>query len=135
MGKAICYDVRTKIIKRRQSGESYKSIAEDFGVSQSGVKKIWYRYQKVGEAAYLPDYSNCGRPVIYKAATYEEVDSIRDNAQGAAYVHSKLVQKHPQKQVPSIRTLQRAWVKQGTQRPKGKPSDREKKVELSLIHI
>lgn len=129
MGKAISYDVRVKIVKRRESGESYKSIAEDFSLSESGVKKIWYRYQQAGEAAYLPDYSHCGRPLVYQQAAYEAVNSVRDNAQGAAYVHSKLVQQQPDKQVPSIRTIQRLWVSQGTQRRKGKPSDREKKVE------
>ena len=129
MGKPLSYDVRVKIVERRQSGESYKQIAEDLNASESGVKKIWYRYQKVGEAAYYPDYENCGRPVTYQVDTYERADSIRDNEQGAAYVHSKLLQKFPKQKTPSIRTLQRAWVKQGTQRPKGKPTDREKKVE------
>jgi len=129
MGKVICYDIRVKIVQRRKSGESYKQIAKDFRLSESGVKKIWYRYEKIGNKAYLPDYSNCGRPEAYQTDIYAAADEVRDNAQGAAYVHSKLLMEHEQSKVPSIRTLQRKWVKQGTQRSKGKPSDREKKVE------
>jgi len=129
MGKPIPYDYRVKIVKRRKSGETYKSIAEDFNLSESGVKKIWYAYQKVGEAAYNADYSNCGHSTIYKEDTHELINEIRDNQQGGNYVRSKLLMKHPDKKIPCARTIQRLWNKQGTARAKGRPTDREKKVE------
>lgn len=130
MGKPISYDFRVKIVVRRKSGESYKSIAKSFGLSESGVKKVWYAYQKAGDGAYKPNYSNCGRKRIYKADTHRMISEIRDNGQGANYVRSKLLVKYPAVAIPCERTIQRLWKEQGTGRPKGSPTGREKKVEF-----
>lgn len=127
MGKPISYDFRVKIVERRKSGETYKSIAKAFGLSESGVKKVWYAYRKEGEAAYHSDYSGCGRKRLYKADTHELIERIRDNGQGANYVRSKLLVVHPDVRAPCERTIQRLWKAQGTGRPKGRPTDREKK--------
>jgi len=129
MGSPISYDHRVKIVERRKSGETYKSIATDFNLSESGVKKIWYAYQKVGETAYEPDYSKCGKKTIYKSDTHELIKEVRDNEQGANYVRSKLLMKYPKRKIPCERTIQRLWLKQGTNRSKGRPTDTEKKME------
>lgn len=129
MGKPISYDHRVKIIERRKCGETYKSIAVDFNLSESGVKKIWYAYQKSGESAYKTNYFNCGQSTTFKADTHALIDEVRDNEQGADYVRSKLLIKHPKRKIPCTRTIQRLWLKQGTSRPKGRPTDTEKKME------
>ena len=129
MGKPIPYDYRVKIVERRKTGESYNSIALDLNLSESGVKKIWYKYKKVGEAAFKADYSNCGPAITYGEDTCKLLDEVRDNKQGADYVRSKLLMKYPDKKIPSTRTINRLWVKQGTNREKGRPTNVEKKVE------
>ncbi|MCB0562475.1 MAG: helix-turn-helix domain-containing protein, partial [Phaeodactylibacter sp.] len=61
MGKPIPYDFRAKIAQRKQSGDSYMDIALDLGLSESAVKKIWYKYLKEGESAFHTKHNNCGR--------------------------------------------------------------------------
>lgn len=135
MGKAIAYDHRVKIVQRRQKGHPYAAIAEDFNLSVSGVKKVWYRYQKDGEASFATNYKNCGSKsspyITNRSALEESIKEIRDNQQGASYVHSKLCQIYTVEEVPGIRTLQRWFKAANTNNPKGakKRNTAEKKME------
>jgi len=129
MGKAIPFDYRVKIVERIKEGESVKQLVKEMGYSESGIKKIWYSYKKEGSQAFKTKYSNCGRRSKYGEDVRGLINEIRDNDQGGDYVRSKLGQKHPEKLIPSSRTIQRWWVKEGTNRKKGKPLDIEKKVE------
>jgi len=64
---------------------------------------------------------------MYDSKIRASIKEIRDNEQGSTYVRSKLLQKHPNMTIPSARTIQRWWVKEGTNREKGRPMDCEKK--------
>lgn len=132
MGKSIPYDYRVRIVKRVQSGSSYKELSKEFGYSESGIKKIWYTYKKVGEKAFKTNYENGGRPKVYDQGVRNLVKTIRDNQQGGAYVRSKLEQHHSEvlEKIPHERTLQRWWKADGTSRSKGRPNTKEKKVGL-----
>lgn len=129
MGKAIPYDYRVKMIERIKNGEEIESIAEDLGYSSSGIRKIWRSYKKEGEESLKTKYKNCGRPSSYTDLTVKLVEEVRDNSQGGSYVRSKLEQIYPDMKAPSERTLQRWWVKQGTNRQRGRPTIHEKKME------
>lgn len=131
MAKAIPYDYRVKIVKRMKQGEKASDLSEEMGYSESGIKKIWRLYKEKGEQAYYNNYSNCGHAKSYDMAIRQAAEQVRDNMQGGNYVHSKLRQKYPLQRIPSSRTLQRWWVKQGTNRKKGRPAEYEKKVESS----
>ena len=133
MGKAISYAVREKIVARRQQGEKYSEIAMAFNCSESGVKKIWYAYQKTGESALKTNYHNCGGHSIYGSDIKELVKEIRDNQQGSYYVHSKLELKRPKEDLPSARTINRWWKKEGSSRKVGRPSSSEKKTGQSNL--
>lgn len=133
MASPISYDRRVKIVKRKQSGEDTASIAESLDISVSGVRKIWVRYQEVGEAAYYPNYEKCGRKTPFDSTIIDSVSSIRDNKQGASYVYSKLLVKHKDQKIPAIRTLQRWWQKSEKSCPKGRPSNEDKKNGLSPL--
>lgn len=138
MGKSIPYSYRLEIVNRRKTGVSYATIAKELGYSISGIRKIWYNYQKNGEASLETNYKNCGRTRIYSKEIEHLVNEVRDNQQGGAYVRSKLEQliltgdKRTEalsiSDIPHERTLQRWWQKSGTNRKKGKPSNEEKKV-------
>lgn len=132
MPSPLAYDIRRQIIARRQAGERYAVIACAYGCSVSGVKKIWYAWQKDGEAALAPNYSKCGRPKDVSDDIWAAVDDIRDNMQGASYVYSRLLMRFPQDDCPSIRTIQRRWKAQSTNRKKGRPHDAEKKAGRKL---
>ena len=123
MGKPIPYDYRVKIVQRRKKGESAESIADSIPYSKSAVDKLWARYQEQGEAAFKTKYANCGRSRTYGEETDQLVAELRDNSQGADYVVSKLQQYHPEKEIPSARTLQRRWLEEGTNSPKGRPTE------------
>lgn len=133
MGQPIAYDFRVKIVAMRKRGNTYKAIAKFYNLSESGVKKIWYNYQKNGSSAYHPDYSNCGRPRVYQEDTQELISQVRDNEQGGNYVRSKLCSKYPNRQIPSVRTIQRLWVEQKTNRSKGRSTDRKKKSGVKRL--
>lgn len=128
MGRAIPYDYRVKIVKKIESGQNYAETAEEFGYSESGIKKIWYAYKKQGAACFTTKYGNCGRISPYQNDVRNLVNKIRDNQQGATYVYSKLKVVNPDLPVPSARTLTRWWVKEQTNRVKGRPKDKEKKI-------
>jgi len=127
MASPIPYDVRVKIIERMRSTGSIKELANEFGYSVSGVRKIWKHYQLKGESAYHTNYSNCGSRSIYGQEVRGLVKKIRDNKQGANYVSSKLLIKYPKILSPSPRTLQRWWVKEESNRSQGRIPDDEKK--------
>ena len=129
MGKAISYDNRVKIISRIKNGEKAKDLAIEMGYSESGVRKLWNNYKRIGEKAYENNYSNSGQRSNYGSKVRAAVKELRDNQQGGCYVRSKLQQKYPDLAIPSERTLQRWWVKEGTNRTKGRPNEYEKKME------
>lgn len=127
MASPIPYDVRVKIIERMRSTGSIKELAQEFGFSISGVRKIWKQYELKGESAYNTNYSNCGCHSIYGQKVRDLVNEIRDNRQGANYVSSKLLVKHPNTLSPTPRTLQRWWVKEDSNRSQGRIPEEEKK--------
>lgn len=127
MGKALSYAVREKIIAQREQGRSFKEISDNLNCSESGAKKIWYSYKEHGSKSLSNNYSNCGRNSTFSSAVHKAIDEIRDNHQGAYYVHSKLLKDYRHLEIPNVRTLNRWWKKQGTNRKRGRPSVSEKK--------
>ena len=129
MASSIPYDIRQQIISLRESGKTFPQISQEVDYSLSGVKKIWYQYQKLGEACLLTQYKNCGKKRVYPQETLDAVTSIRTGAQGANYVYSMLKLKYPHLKRPSVRTIQYWWKAAETNNPKGRPSDTEKKMD------
>lgn len=127
MGRAIPYDYRKKIVKRKKRGESSTSIAQDLGYSESGVNKIWYSYKKEGDSVFKNKYQNCGQSKTYNKKIQERCNELRDNNQGGAYIRSKLEGEYREDEIPHERTIQRWWQEQGLNTKKGRPSNKEKK--------
>lgn len=127
MGKAISYDQRLKVVERCEEGEDHEVIATSLQVSISFVKKLWRKYKKEGKSALQSNYNNCGVKSTYSSEIREAVQKLRDHKQGGNYIHSKLRLTYSDQGVPSARTLQRWWVKEGTNRLKGRVTKSEKK--------
>lgn len=51
MVRPLSMDLRERAIKRVQSGEPTRSVAEELGVAPSSVTKWWQRYRKTGSVA------------------------------------------------------------------------------------
>jgi len=133
MASFIPYDLRKLIVTRRKSGITYKKIQEEIGYSISGIKKIWYQYQQQGASSYTPKYMNCGRKSDYSQAVHDAISTIRTGEQGAPFVYSMLKLRYPDLPRPHIRTIQRWWERQEINRPKGRPSESEKKIGLNKL--
>lgn len=128
MPSAISFAKRQKIIQRRQGGQAFQQIAQDLGLSKSGVKKIWYAYRKVGAAALENQYGKAERPSLFDDQVRQRIEALRDNNQGADYIVSKYRNKYPDEKCPSARTLQRWWKKQGSNLPRGGVKGEKKKL-------
>ena len=134
MGRPIPFDYRKLIIKRKNAGQTFSEIAQHLGYSLSGIKKVWYNYQRYGSSSLQTNYKNCGRKPSYTDSTYDLIDKLRNAQQGASYIYSKFQLQHPDESVPCIRTIQRYWASKKANRPKGRPCKREKKLG-QLKHI
>jgi transposase-like protein len=131
MGRSIPYDIRVKVVERRKSGQNYAEIATEFGLSVSGVKKLWYTYLKEGSSAFETKYKNCGRRSPFGHEIRDAVAKIRDNSQGAEYIRSKLEMELNGKRLPCARTIQRWWAAEGSNRLPGRVREQEKRDGLS----
>lgn len=135
MAQFIPYDHRKQIISKRESGITYQKIHQELGYSISGLKKIWYQYQREGVTSFSTKYENCGRKSPYSQEVQDAIAEIRTGEQGAPFVYSMLKVKHPKLDRPHIRTIQRWWEKQEINRPKGRPSKSEKKIGQHRLMI
>lgn len=115
MGKAIAISLRRQIIQEWSSKRiSFKDLASKFGISYNTIRSLCKDYSTKGEAAFFTHYGNCGQrglqfePLIYRAACYLK---FLHRDWGAPYIHSILVERYSQYQIPSERTLQ-IWFKQ-----------------------
>lgn len=116
----ISYDFRIKIIEGRKSGKTFDQIAEQYGFSVSGVKKIWRQFQLLGEPGLQPQYSHSGRPPVFAEQIKELIALQKTGQQGGPFIRSVLEDKYPELKIPHERTMQRWWQSQGINRPKGR---------------
>ncbi|MCB9035273.1 MAG: helix-turn-helix domain-containing protein [Lewinellaceae bacterium] len=64
MGQPIAPSLRLEIVKSRQEEKlSYRDLAARFKVNYHTARNLCLSYEKRGEAALVPGYSNCGRGV------------------------------------------------------------------------
>lgn len=111
MPQALATALRRRIVEAHLNGESLASIAKRENTSYSCVRTYWHRYRERGFAGLAPDYQNCGRRgadgLIYRAARYLK---FCHRQWGAPFIRLKLAQRYPDKDLPSVRTMQR-WFK------------------------
>ena len=111
MATPIAHIDRLRIIKLRQKGKTYKSIAEEVGCSIDSVRGIWRRFEARGMEGLKTNYQNSGM-----RSSYDEmkvlVEEEKTGEQGAPYIRSVLLSRHPDKKIPHERTIQRWWKKQ-----------------------
>lgn len=112
MPAALSVEKRREIIKRHEAGETLKVISEQMQLSYNTVKKIWSHWRKYQKVS--PNYEQAKEKGTRKyRGVYEEAIEMKAAhvGWGAPLIHLKLSQQHPDKDLPSIRTLQR-WFRQ-----------------------
>ena len=77
--KPYSQDLREKIIRALESGETQEEVADRFTVSLSFVEKLWRRWRETGSCAALPHAGGRQRALReHEAAIREEVASQPD---------------------------------------------------------
>jgi transposase len=67
---------RRKIISHYQSGWETADVAQHFGASESGVRRVWQQFREEGRDA--PAFDNCGRKPTLTAEQSEQVRRIAE---------------------------------------------------------
>lgn len=105
--------VRREIVQRRDSGESYASIARGLNMPYITVWKVDQHYRQRGHLE--ADYAACRQTAVRKsAAVYEQAVQLkRDHpGWGAGLIWVELAEVWAENDLPSVRTLQR-WFHRG----------------------
>ena len=117
MGRPISLPQRQVIFQRAGLGRRAAEIAEDLGLNRETVRKLIRRFRRAGEAGIAPDYSRCGRnqPRRSDAGLIEAATAMRREhpGWGAGIIRVQLAERHPDRVIPSERTIQRAFARAG----------------------
>ena len=124
MPTPIPYDYRQKIVQMRKSGKTIEAIAECFPYSLRSLKRVCSRFEKEGEPSFKTKYHLGGCSSPFGQTVRDKIAEVKDGEQGAPYVRSVLMEKHPDMAVPHERTIQRHWKSKGSNRPKGRPKQK-----------
>lgn len=118
MPAPIPYAHREEIVQRKQAGQSLWEIAQDLGYSYWGVRKIWRRYRDQQEAGLHPAYRSGPGPIRKRPEVYAQAMAWKKEhpTWGAGLIRSLLLQQWTLEEVPSERTLQRWWQREGLNR-------------------
>ena len=129
MAAALSLATRRRLVKAYRNGQSYRALAQEFGVSYHTVATLCQRFDQEGEAGLRPRYDRCGSTgirsdaLLYRAALWLK---RRHPRWGAPFIQLQLEQRYPDKAMPAVRTLQ-AWFKQqGLAPQRSKPPKTDK---------
>jgi len=68
---------RRKIISLYQSGLDTADIAQEFGASESGIRRVWQQFREEGRDE--PAFANCGRkPTLSEEQKQQIVQIVRE---------------------------------------------------------
>ena len=112
MPAATTIEIRRQIVERRCKGEALSAIGRELGMSYNTVKKIWGHWRKYGKLA--PNYEKAREKGKRKYQTvYEEaIEMKRQHPKwGGQLLRLELTTSYAEKDLPSVRTLQR-WFKE-----------------------
>ena len=111
MGQPLSMTLRLEIINTREEKQlSYRALADHYQISYHTVRNLCRSYAEGGEAALIPDYSSCGRPVsAEQEKVYRLVRLIRHfhPGWGVPYILTRIEVAYPELKLQSERTYQR----------------------------
>jgi transposase len=120
---------RRKIIARYQEGWDTVDIAQHFGASESGVRRVWQQFREEGRDE--PAFDNCGRKA---SVTNEQLQQVRQIAEQRpdAFLHELAEQIEAQLGVHACRQTVGRWLRDlGVTRKKSRCTPRSRSVRMS----
>jgi hypothetical protein len=108
--------IREQILSLKEQGKTYLQIGEVLGLSRHSVRGICRRVQKAGKAALKPSYENCGkREIHFERLLWRSAIFLkrRHPTWGGGIIRVILKQRWPERTLPTVRTLQRWFLKAG----------------------
>src|SRR5947199_6018671 len=121
MPRALPTTVRHEVLVVHQQGLSLAQVAAQLRLPYSSVRRIWRRYRTDPSRPLAPDYSRCGRtPTPAAQALVQAACQMKQEhpTWGAGLIRVKLIAQIGNRAVPAVRTLQRAFVRAGVNRPR-----------------
>jgi hypothetical protein len=121
MGQPLSMNLRLLLVEQHLQGHSLAQIARTHQLSYATVRALWQRFEARGRDGLAPDYSRCGRPgprrddLLYRAARYLK---FLHRPWGAPLIRLKLEQRYGPENLPSVRTLQRWFKRDGLTLPR-----------------
>ncbi len=134
MGRAVCISIREEIFRLFVAGQKAYSISKALNLSYSTVRGLCKRIKEDGAVSLAPRYGGCGRrPAQEQNPFHQKLLDMRTEHPdwGAEYL---LVQVSALgSALPSARTVQRWFRKEGVNRLRGK-APKTAKVWASKVH-
>src|ERR1017187_9419384 len=119
MPRPLSVPLRQEIVRRCQQGTPLTRIAADLAIPYGTVRNIWRLFRRHGGEGLAPNYRSCGRPVppriqdlLHLACELKR----QHPAWGAGLIRLQLPNPAPEPRLPSVRSLQRAFVRAGVHR-------------------
>jgi hypothetical protein len=121
MPRPLSVPLRQEIVRRHQQGLPLTQIAADLAIPHGTVRNIGRLYRRQATQGLAPNYRSCGRPVSPRTQKLLHLacDLKREHpAWGAGLIRLQLRKHAPERSIPSVRSLQAAFVRAGVHRPR-----------------
>jgi hypothetical protein len=137
MPRAIPLATRQEIVRRHRDGQALASIAVDLHIPSVTARALWRAFRDRGDAGLAIGYRVCGRPApLHSPAVLQRACQLkrRHPTWGAGRVRVELLGAAGAGAVPSVRTLQRAFQREGINRPRRPQRPRTARAKPEAPH-
>jgi len=137
MPRAIPLAIRQEIVRRHLDGQALARIAEELHLPWVTVRALWRRFRDRGDDGLDARYAECGRatPGHPQAVLRRACRLKREHPTwGAGRVRVELLGQLGPAPVPAARTLQRAFQREGINRPRRPQRPRAARIRPGAPH-
>jgi hypothetical protein len=137
MPSAISMPIREQILSLKEQGKTYAQMGELLGLSSHSVRGICRRVQKSGKEALKPSYENCGnREIRFERLLWRSALFLkrRHPTWGGGIIRVLLQQRWPERALPTVRTLQRWFLKAGLATTPAPANPQPRRARAKEVH-
>jgi hypothetical protein len=137
MPRAIPLDTRQEIVRRHLDGQTLSQIATDLHLPCVTVRALWRAFRRRGDEGLDVGYRHCGRSTPRHSGTVlRRATQLKRKhpTWGGGRVRVELHKLLDPTLVPSARTLQRAFQREGVNRPRRSQRPRTARAKPEAPH-